>query len=132
MKQTKQEDKMADNVFNEIANELVTVLPKGWEIVHLYSYIAKGTYEFFYYVKIDGKYIQCFDLSEKYGIQEDSILSVFDKLYSLLKEEQSKSKWNVCTFSLTSEGKFNMDYDYEPFPEDEFAYKNAWEKKYLK
>ena len=117
---------MVDTIYAEIAAKLAPVLPKNWEQVHLYAQLAEGTYEFFFYVRTGGTYIQCFDLDN-----EDAILDVFDELNDVLLPDWQEKKWTVCTYSLNRSGHVTVDYDYAELPEDMIAYKAAWEKKYL-
>jgi len=122
---------MEKDIFKEIAENLVTVLPENWEKVCLYCHMAKGLYDFFFHVKIEGKYIQCFNLEETYGITEDEVTECFDKLNTLLKPDYEEKKFMVMTYILESSGKFVTEYDYNDCTEDSIEYKQNWKKKYL-
>lgn len=117
---------MTDTLYSKITEMLVPVLPNNWEKVHLYSHITEDVYEFFFYVLVNDKYIQCFDLEN-----EDDILNVFDELNDLMLPDWKEKKWSTCTFSLDNNGHVNVDYDYSELPEDIISYKENWEKKYL-
>ena len=118
---------MADTIYSQITDKLVTVLPTNWEKVHLYAQITDDAYEFFFYVFVNGKYTQCFDLGN-----DDEILDAFDELNDIMLPDWQEKKWSVCTFSLDNAGHFNADYDYEPLPDEIMDYKAKWEKKYLR
>ena len=122
---------MEKDIFKEIAENLVTVLPENWEKVCLYCHISEYTYQFSFHVKIDGKYIQCFNLEETYGITEDEVSECFEKLHTLLKPDYEEKKFMVMTYILESSGKFVTEYDYNDCTEHPIAYKQEWKKKYL-
>ena len=117
---------MNNNLYTQITEKLVPLLPSDWEKVHLYSQITEDAYEFFFYVYVDGKYIQCFELNN-----EDAILDAFDELNNIMTPDWQEKKWSVCTFSLDNKGQVNVDYDYSELPDEILGYKEAWEKKYL-
>lgn len=122
---------MEKDIFKEIAENLVTVLPENWEKVCLYCHMAKGLYDFFFHVKIDGKYIQCFNLEEAYGITEDEVSKCFNKLNNLLKPDYEEKKFYVMTYILESSGKFTTEYEYNDYTKTSIAYIRDWKKKYL-
>ena len=117
-----------------IVNELVKVLPAKWEKVRLYSQITKSSYEFFYQVYVDKKWIQCYqpDIYEKYGISEAEISNVFDKLYEIMLPDQRSKNWYVATLSLDKSGKVKLDYEYKDYSETSLKYKKMWKEKFLK
>ena len=41
---------MNNNLYTQITEKLVPLLPSDWEKVHLYSQITEDAYEFFFYV----------------------------------------------------------------------------------
>lgn len=122
---------MEKDLFKELAENLVTVLPENWEKVCLHCYMAEYEYEFFFYVKMNGIYIQCFNLEEGYGISEESVLECFDNLHDILLTDYEEKKFRVMTYILESSGKFATEYDYSDSVEDPIAYKLDWKKKYL-
>lgn len=123
---------MTNDLYKEIAENLVKVLPNGWEDVKLYAQLTKSSYEFFFHVKVNGEYIQCFNLEEKYGISKKMLRDVFKSLYALLKPDFEEKNWFVMTYSLTKAGKFNVDYEYTDYSEKTLEYKEQWKSKYLK
>lgn len=118
-------------VYEKIIDELAAVLPEKWEKVCLYSHVREENYEFFFYVKLDGKYIQYVELEDLCDISEQEIDEVFDKLYEILLPDFMENAWNVLTYIVTNDGKYNVEYDYEDF-DDIIFYRKAWKEKYLK
>ena len=99
---------MENVIFNDITKNLVTVLPENWEKVCLYCQITNDSYEFFFHVKVDGIYIQSFDLEKSYKISRKELRD------------------------LEKNGKFSTEYEYTDYSENSLEYKKAWKEKYLK
>jgi hypothetical protein len=119
--------------FQEIANILVSVLPENWTEVKLFSHVDQASYEFFFFVKIDGDYINNFDLEQKYSITRKDMRTAFRKLYENMQESQNKDGWKVATFIMDSKGNFKIEFDYDITPElIDYEYKQHWKIKYLK
>ncbi|OQY38704.1 MAG: hypothetical protein B6229_05275 [Spirochaetaceae bacterium 4572_7] len=119
--------------FKKIAEILGPLLPKGWEDVRLYAQLDKSSYEYFFYVKIDGEYIQNFELEKLYKISRKEMRSSFKNLYANMKDFQISDNWKVATFSMDSKGDFKITYDYDtPTELINIEYKNKWKTKYLK
>lgn len=123
---------MTNDLYKEIAENLLDSLPKNWEDVKLYAQLTKSSYEFFFYVKVNGSYIQCFELEKSYLITRKQLRDTFKKLYSIVKPDFEEKKWFAMTFSLTNEGKFNVEYEYTDYTENTLEYKKQWKSKYLK
>lgn len=123
---------MTNDLYKEIAENLLDSLPKNWEDVKLYAQLTKSSYEFFFYVKVNGSYIQCFELEKSYLITRKQLRDTFKKLYSIVKPDFEEKKWFAMTFSLTNEGKFNVEYEYTDYTENTLEYKKLWKSKYLK
>lgn len=123
---------MTNDLYKEIAENLLDSLPKNWEDVKLYAQLTKSSYEFFFYVKVNGSYIQCFELEKSYLITRKQLRDTFKKLYSIVKPDFEEKKWFAMTFSLTNEGKFNVEYEYTDYTENTLEYKEQWKSKYLK
>lgn len=123
---------MNDVIYNEITEKLVQVLPEGWEKVCLYCQLTDSTYEFFFHVKVGGKYIQCYDLEKSYKITRAELRDCFKQLYSILKPDYINNHFYVMTFILDRAGKFKTEYEYKDFSEVSLEYKKTWKEKYLK
>ena len=122
---------MTNELYNKIAENLLDVLPKNCDDVKLYAQLTKTSYEFFFYVKVNGTYIQCFELEKSYSITRKQLREKFKILYSIVKPDFEEKKWFAMTFSLTNAGKFNVDYEYSDYTENTLEYKELWKAKYL-
>ncbi|MBR1722612.1 MAG: DUF600 family protein [Treponema sp.] len=127
-----------DEIFCKLAEILQSVLPKNWDKALLYSELDENSYDISFYCRLkkNNVYMQCYEL-EKYGILEKSIDSAIEGIYNILRQLWLESKsqetiWTNCTFSLTSDGKFNFDYDYTNLVDCAYEYREQWKKKYLK
>lgn len=121
-----------ENIYKEIAKNLVTVLPENWEKVCLYCQLTKDSYEFFFHVKVDGNYIQNFDLEKSYKITRKEIRDCFKNLNTVLRSDYESKNYYVMTFILTNNGKFTTEYEYTDYSEKSLEYKKNWKEKYLK
>lgn len=117
-------------IYEKIIDELTVILPEKWEKVCLYSHVREDNYEIFFYVKVDGKFIQYIELEKLCGVSKEEIRGVFDKLYEILLPDFMENAWNVLTYIVTNDGKYNVEYDYEDFG-DIISYRKAWKEKYL-
>lgn len=125
--------------FEIIADKIQDVLPNGWKKVVFYAEVTDDSYEMFYYVFTSGsdKPIQCYDLPDKYEIDEDQIDAVFEKIYEPLRKERSglvaegKEPWTNYTLLLTNDGSFKVDYDFTSLEDGGYEYRKTWRKKYI-
>lgn len=123
---------MNNDIYNEIATNVEALLPKGWQNLVLYSQITKSSYEFFFYVKVNNNYIQCFDLEGLNGITRKQLREAFKQLNTIIKPDYEEKHWYVMTYNLDSSGKFKVDYEYTDFSEKSVEYKELWKVKYIK
>ena len=125
-----------EDVFYKLADLLQSVLPQNWGKVLLYSEISVNSYDISFYCRVKGcdEYIQCYNLGQ-FGITESQIDNAFEKVYLTLKpvwtEAPKNAKWTNCTFSLESDGTFNLDLDYTDLTDCLFEHREQWKKKYL-
>ena len=117
---------MNKEVLTNVANCIVDILPEKWEDILLRSNISSGYYNMYFYVKVNNKYLYCFDLPKKYNVSISEINKAFAQINDYCKESQKEKKWTSFTFRLTAEGKFTIDYEYKD-PID----KDQWKIKYL-
>lgn len=126
--------------FEMIAEKIQMVLPKNWSKVCLYAEIEEDSYEMFFYCFLQGenKPIQCYNLEEKYSINEDDIDEIFYQINQILKpewlelKEKEKDVWSNLTFILNDNGEFFGEYDYSDLSNGSYDYKKEWKNKYLK
>lgn len=123
---------MHNKMYNKISSALQQVLPNNWEDVVLYSHIKDDCYEYKFYVRVNGEYILCFKLEQKFNISQKEIMNCFDELYKTMLPDYQEKQWYSATIQLSNQGDFSIDYDYEDHSDEEDSYKDNWKKKYLK
>ncbi len=116
---------MNEDIIKSIVDYLISLLPENWTNVILRDISAPGYYNIYFYVKVNGTYIQCFNLPKKYSITMDELNSAFSKINKLCQQNQTTKKWRSYTLTLSSIGDFCIDYEYEEPME-----KNKWKAKY--
>ncbi|HCX2166403.1 TPA: TIGR01741 family protein [Staphylococcus aureus] len=113
------EEKLSQ-MYNEIANEIGSMIPVEWEKVYaiayvddqggevIFNYTKPGSDELNYYTYIPREY----NVSEK--VFDDlwmDLYRLFKKLRNAFKEE-GHEPWTSCEFDFTSEGKLKVSFDY--------------------
>lgn len=114
---------MLESKLNKVADLLTEVLPENWEKVIFHGDFDDTYYDFYYYVKINNKYIQCFNL-DMYGIDKESVQSCFEKIFKICSG--IKKTWSSFDLAIDNEGSFKIDYNYE----NELTI-DEWKEKYL-
>ena len=116
---------MNGNTIKTIIDLLISLLPEHWTDVILRNIMSPGYYNIYFYVKVNGLYIQCFNLPKKYSITMDELNSAFSEINKFSQEDQNTEKWRSYTLTLSSSGDFFIDYEYEdPITKDQ------WKAKY--
>lgn len=119
--------------YEGLCGELLTVIPDTWESVILYAEYTPASYSFKYFVKTDGKYVDCYDLE---GVNEDLLIQKFMTFDKIIRPSRlglsGKDKWTVMTLTIRNDGEFNAEFDYTDISENSIEYFQEWKKKYLK
>ncbi|HDA1591347.1 TPA: TIGR01741 family protein [Staphylococcus aureus] len=107
-------------LYNEIANEISSMIPVEWEKVYTMAYIDDGGGEVFYYYTEPGSNELYYYTSvlNKYDISESEFMDSayelykqFQKLRNIFKEE-GHEPWTSCEFDFTRDEKLNVSFDY--------------------
>ncbi|HDK7436293.1 TIGR01741 family protein [Staphylococcus aureus] len=121
------EEKLSQ-MYNEIANEIGSMIPVEWEKVYaiayvddqggevIFNYTKPGSDELNYYTYIPREY----NVSEK--VFDDlwmDLYRLFKKLRNAFKEE-GHEPWTSCEFDFTRDGKLNVSFDYIDWINTEF------------
>lgn len=124
---------MNDKIYQFIFDEISNFLPANWTklVVSLehsedaYAY----SYSYSFYVKTDGKYINCYDLDTS----EEKIDATFSRIKEKVFKERSKlakdKRWTNMTMIVDNDGNIKTEFDYEETID--YQYMKAWKKKYL-
>ncbi|NFY65752.1 TIGR01741 family protein [Staphylococcus aureus] len=116
-------------LYNEIANEISSMIPVEWEKVYTMAYIDDGGGEvFFNYTKPGSDDLNYYtDIPKEYNISVQvfddlwmDLYDLFEELRDLFKEEDLEP-WTSCEFDFTSEGKLKVSLDYIDWINTEFG-----------
>lgn len=97
-----------EQLYQNIANTLVGMIPEGWSKIYLYAELREGYKKvFFYYYPINGvKPVYSLDINDLFHINEEEYDGLENDLYncfSKLREEfteQDQEPWTNLTFIL--------------------------------
>lgn len=121
---------MNEEIFQFVFDEIVALLPFGWEKVIIYLEHGEEAYSYSFYVKIGGQYTKCFDLDT---VSEDELFSAFSRIEEKISEERGKLKdcWSNMTMLVESNGTMKTDFDYTDLSKGNYQYKKSWKNRYL-
>lgn len=124
---------MNDELFQQILDEISPFLPGSWSRMIYRCFYTAGSWSMkFYADRGDGVYVDCFKLLPS-GRQE--ILRAFQRLGRITAQARDSApdgaKWTALTLSVSSDGNFHADFDYQDLSESMVFYAMEWEKKYL-
>ncbi|ELS6271857.1 TIGR01741 family protein [Staphylococcus aureus] len=114
-------------LYNEIANEISSMIPVEWEKVYTMAYIDDGGGEvFFNYTKPGSDDLNYYtDIPKEYNISVQVFDDLWMDLYDLFEElrdlfKEDLEPWTSCEFDFTSEGKLKVSLDYIDWINTEF------------
>ncbi|HFQ6145937.1 TPA: TIGR01741 family protein [Staphylococcus aureus] len=121
------EEKLSQ-MYNEIANEISSMIPVEWEKVYTMAYIDdEGGEVFYYYTEPESTELYYYtSVLNKYDILESEFM---DSAYELYKQfqnlrelfiEEGLEPWTSCEFDFTRDGKLNVSFDYIDWINTEF------------
>lgn len=124
---------MIEIEYKKIFDELQDIIPANWDEIIFYAEYTSDSYSYKYFVKLKGKYIDCFNIR---GVTEDLLIQKFIKFNDIIRPSRvalpDKDKWSVMTMTIRNDGTFNVDFDYTDISENSIEYFQKWKAKYLK
>ncbi len=127
-------------IYKEIQNILFSLIPEKWESLYLYASVIKGRGEmyFYYFPKktiLKTKPINCYEVAQKFGIDEEQYNLYLSKLYEKIKELNimSARKWTNLTISIVN-CLFTVEYHFNDLIHSLYTDEQRhiyWEYKYL-
>ncbi|RID89374.1 DUF600 family protein [Peribacillus asahii] len=128
-----------EHLYQKIGTQLNVIIPEAWDKVLLYSEVTEwsNTTYFYYYPFQKATPIYSLDIEDMDNVDEEVDNQLFE-LYTYLRalwSEFKKNKqepWTNLTLELTSDGKFNIDYDYRNLEnEDIYEQQVIWKYERL-
>lgn len=125
---------MNNEIFQNILDMMMPMLPEEWKKMILYVGYTSGSYSMkFYTADKNNVYTDCF--SQK-GANKTQLIKLFMDIDKILDKERNalddKNKWSVMTMIVDNNGKMNTEFDYTDISENSIAYERNWKEKYLR
>ncbi|HDA0663653.1 TPA: TIGR01741 family protein [Staphylococcus aureus] len=121
------EEKLSE-MYNEIANEISSMIPVEWEKVYAIAYVDdQGGEVVFNYTKPGSDELNYYtNISRDYNVSEEIFDDLWMNLYYLFKnlrnlfKEEGLEPWTSCEFDFTRDGKLKVSFDYIDWINTEF------------
>ena len=133
--------KEVQKIYKEIQNILFSLIPEKWESIYLYASVIKGRGEmyFYYFPKrtiLKAKPISCYEVAQKFGIDEEQYNILLSRLYEEIKKLNNLSirKWTNITISIAN-CLFTIEYNFNDLTHSKYTDEQRhiyWEYKYLR
>ena len=134
------ETKTMEEMYQQIANTLVNIIPEEWSQIFLYAEYREGYKKvfFYYYTQSQKKPIYSLDIIDSFDISEEEFEELENDLYDCFTKlweefmKQGQEQWTNLTFILDNTGKMKINYGYEDVSElSSIEKQDRWEAKYL-
>ena len=107
--------------FQDIFNELLNILPSGWENAIFMAEYTSGSYS-----------MRCINVMKMKGISKPQVIKTYKALNDIFQKERMElveSSWYAITLKFDKNGKFSSDFDYNSHEENVLEYLEQWEQK---
>ena len=128
-------------LYKQIQNLLIKLVPDNWNSIYLYAsvmYGKKGEMYFYYFPKkiIKANPINCYEIADKFGIEESTYEKSLKKLYEYIKElnHVMGKKWTNLTI-MVEENLFTIEYHFNDLIHSKYndeQRRMIWCYKYLR
>ena len=128
------------NIYQNIADVLVEMIPEEWEKILLYAEIREGFSQvyFYYYPVKQEKPVYSLDIVDIFNLDKNLYKTFKQELNDCFEElwtefiVQNQEQWTSLTYILDNKGRMKISYGYDDISEfspDEKQ--DKWEAKYL-
>ena len=140
--------KRLKKIYEEIQQKIFYAVPGQWEELYLYASIIDRlgkvqTGEMYFYFMPKGllkrKFVNVYEVPNKYDIEEDEYMKLVDLLYDEIKllreefEDENQKVWSNITISIKN-NRFKIEYNYDDLlggQSEYYAHHIFWRQKYL-
>ncbi|MGX7417239.1 immunity protein YezG family protein [Carnobacterium gallinarum] len=122
------ENKLGE-LYSELAQKIISMIPINWDRIYYLGEVEKEQLSWssvFYFEETDSKiFVKSHNIPEKYSVSQQIYDELLVELNSLLLkiyrcfEENDQPVWDQLDFSLTSNGKFNVNFLYDKISEND-------------
>lgn len=124
-------------IIQALGNATASILPENWEHTIVGYFIAGESnvshLQFHTITASSDDYIDLMDESWEYDEFDDAIIEVqqfCEKLRSICSI--ANDNWTAMTFSMMSDGTFNIDYAYDVIEDYDSTFILKWQSQYLR
>lgn len=127
-------------MYQKVQKLLISLIPENWKSIYLYASVIndKGGEMYFYYLPkkiIKTKPINCYEIPDRFGINENTYNNSLGKLYNYLKalREISRPKWTNATIVIEN-NIFTIEFHYNDLEHSKYndeQRRTVWCYKYL-
>lgn len=128
-------------IYKKIQKALISLIPENWKSIYLYASVINetgGEMYYYYFPKkiIKTRPINCYEVPDRFGINEDSYNNSLAKLYEYIKDlsRLSRPKWTNLTIVIEN-NIFTVEYHYNELIQSKYNDEQrriVWLYKYLK
>lgn len=140
--------KRIKEIYEEIQKKIFYLIPEKWEEIYLYASIIDNlgkiqTGEMYFYFLpknlFKNKYVNVYEIPDKYNLEENEYLQMVEALYDKIKElkeeflKTNQSVWSNLTISIRK-NRFKIEYNYDNLLSSQDLYYQHhifWRYKYL-
>lgn len=106
-------------IYKELQDSIIKLVPEKWQSIYLYASVisGRGGEMFFYFFPkklIKTKPINCYEIPEKFGIDEEQYNNKLKELYDVIKllNHCTNLRWSNITISI-KKNIFTIEYHYD-------------------
>lgn len=116
---------------SQILDHLQLVIPSSASKIAVFAAITSSSYEVYYYAKVNGKFIQCYDPDNHFD--ENDLDDAFAAVVKTLKTSNLYESNKLNVFTITIEGKsVSVDVDYHSRDEHWYKIQKEWKENNLR
>ena len=112
-----------NEIYNKLTNQIISIIPVKWSKIYYLGDVGdngKSWSNAFYFIDaLDGETVRSYSIPEKYNISGDEyqkihsdLIHTLMDLYKVFKKYEQEP-WYRISFTLSDDGKFNVDYSYD-------------------
>ena len=129
------------NIYAKIQKLLIGLVPENWKSIYLYASVLNGKngeMYFYYFPKkiIKSKPVNCYEVPDRFGIDEVAYMNGLKKLYNYIKALNGYSfpRWTNLTITIEN-NTFTIQFKYNDLLKSQYTDEQrrvVWSNTYLK